>query len=144
MIITDEADGTRLSIVEGTAPFLMTQVTDDAFAIITKSDITSIDISILNRFTGAYVKSAEALDKNTVWFDTYQTGAFKVSPNAEEESIQYNFGYQTDAADFITTGDETEFIIEVWVVPVSGEDFIAAKFYVSATPSIRPSHEPEE
>jgi len=135
MTAIDVNEYQQVSIREGTAPFLMGKVTDKALAIILKADISTIKATIVNVSSGATVLDQSALTKADVWYDTYQT-----LTNAAGRVITYNFGWQTLATYFSTTSyaDDSQFKVEVWVTPVSGQPFEAGWWLVTARKSIVP------
>ena len=130
------ADGyQRISILEGSAPFLMSKVTNKSGVIIVKADIASIKATIVNMTATATVLDESALTEADVWFDTYQTLA-----DPDGDTVTYNFGWQTLATYFATTTADydSQFKIEVWVTPESGQPFPAGWWLVTAKKSIVP------
>jgi len=131
------ADGyQRITILEGSAPFLMAKVTDKAGTAIIKADISTIKATILNMtLSGETVLDQSTLVEATVWFDTYQT-----LTDPDGDTVTYNFGWQTTATWFqATTTDATcQFKVEVWVTPESGQPFAAGWWLVTSKKSIVP------
>lgn len=146
MIITNEQDCQVLSILEGEAPKLMSRVTDEDYAIIDPDDIATCDVTIQNTFTGEYVLEEEALIVADVFLDAFASHSYKESPDGETLTISCNFLWRTLSEYFITTGDDTEFRIEIWAVPVNEDSqrFSCGVWKVNVQHSVRPSHEPEE
>lgn len=132
-----EADGyQRITILEGSAPFLMAKVTDKAGTAIVKADISTIKATIINvTLDGATVLDESALVEATVWFDTYQT-----LTDPDGDTVTYNFGWQTLASYFSTTTltYNCQFKVEVWITPESGQAFAAGWWLVTAMKSIVP------
>lgn len=132
-----EADGyQRITILEGSAPFLMAKVTDKAGTAIVKADISTIKATIINAsLDGATVLDQSALVANTVWFDTYQT-----LTDPDGDTVTYNFGWPTTSTWFQTTTTDADcrFKVEVWVTRVIGEPVSAGAWLVTAKKSIVP------
>lgn len=127
----------RLTIRKGEAPFLMGKVTDKAGTIIVKADIATIKATITNITGGGSttVLDQSTLVEATVWFDTYQT-----LTDPAGRVITYNFGWQTLATYFSTPAStaDSQFKVEVWVMPESGQPFTAGWWLITAKKSIVP------
>lgn len=135
MTVIDPDFYAKISIAEGDAPFLTAKVTDKAGTIITQATVSTIEATIINAVSGVTVLNESALTEGTVWFDTYQT-----LTNQDGDLLTYNFGWQTLSSYFATTtfADDGQFKVEVWVTPVSGEQFRAGWWLVTVKKSIVP------
>lgn len=132
-----DADGyQRISILEGSAPFLMAKVTDKSGNIVVKADIATIKATIVNvTVAGSAVLDQSTLVEANVWYDSYQT-----LTDPDGDTMTYNFGWQTLASYFATTtyDNDCQFKVEVWVTPESGQPFPAGWWLVTVNKSIVP------
>ena len=136
MIYTPSADGyVHISIDEGEAPFLNCKVTNKSGTALVQADISTLKATITNITTPGTVLNESTLTISTYWFDTIQT---LTDPGGDVQS--YNFGWQTLATYFKTTGfnESSQFKVEVWGTPVSGQPFKVCWWLITAQKSIVP------
>lgn len=139
MSLVINADGyAYFSGKEGAAPVLLAKVSDYAQALLLKTDISTVKATIKNITSGATVLDQVTLVKNDVWFDTIQT--LTITQNGVSVTYSYNFKWPTLSSYFTatTSDDDSQYKIEVWVTPVSGQQVDGGWWFYTAHKSIVP------